>query len=381
MHTTDSVLASLDSDNTPRSRPRQCVIELAGVSRDLSESAGPASREFAFRANDYYLSLIDWSDPSDPIRRLIVPSEGETADFGVLDASNEVANTKLPGLQHKYADTVLLLATDQCAGFCRYCFRKRLFMTDARETIRDHRPWLEYLSAHPEVSDVLLTGGDPLTLPAARLREVVEGVLTIDHIKTVRIGSKIPAFNPSRIIEDSKITDIISLVVNSGRSVYVMTHFDHAREITPQAKAAVSALRDAGAECLNQCPVTTGINDDPGALAELLQTCTDAGCPQYYVFQCRPTVGNAPFAMPIVRAFEVFEQARSQVSGLSRRARFCLSHESGKVEIVGVDERHLYARYHRAKDPENAGRFLTYQRDDAAKWLDEMRLAEQPALT
>ena len=334
---------------------------------------------FAFRANDYYVSLIDWDDPLDPIRKLVVPSDDELAEFGSLDASNEAANTPLAGVQHKYRDTALLLLTDQCACFCRYCFRKRLFLPGSRETHRDRREGLEYVASHPEITDVLLTGGDPLTLSSEYLRETVEQILAIPHVRTIRLGSKIPAFNPYRIIDDPELSLMVRDVVSRGRSFYLMAHFDHARELTPEAVAAVAMLRASGAMCVNQCPVTRGVNDDVEALADLFQCCTDAGCPQYYVFQCRPTTGAAHFTVPLVRAFGLVDRARELVSGLSRRARFCLSHELGKTEIVGVDERHIYARYHRAKHLEHAGRFFVYRRDDEAWWVNQLVPADQNA--
>lgn len=327
---------------------------------------------FSFRATDYYAGLIDWDDPADPIRKLIVPSDDELLNFGSSDASNEAANTVVPGLQHKYRDTALLLVTDQCAGFCRYCFRKRLFSRRNRETLRDWRPALRYIRRHTEITDVLLTGGDPLTLPTAALRELVQGLLVIPHVRTIRIGSKMPAFNPGRITDDPKLARLVASVVATGRSLYVMTHFDHCRELTSEAVEAVAALKDAGATCVNQCPITAGVNDDPAALADLLQCCTEVGCPQYYVFQCRPTRGNKHFVVPLMRALEVIEDARQRVSGLARRARFCASHESGKIEIVGADQRYLYARYHRAKCSDDEGRMLVYHRDDQACWIDEL---------
>ena len=328
--------------------------------------------DFAFRASDYYLSLIDWDDPHDPLRRLIAPSGDEQISADGLDPSNEAANAPAAGLQHKYHDTALLLVTDECAGYCRYCFRKRLFTVASREARRDCRAGLAHIGAHPEITDVLLTGGDPLTLTSARLGEVIESLLSVDHVRTIRIGSKMPAFEPQRIIDDPELASLVQSVVASGRSLYVMTHFDHPRELTGEALEALSVLRAAGAMCLNQCPLTRGVNDDSAVLAELFQMCTDAGCPQYYVFQCRPTSGNARFVVPLVEALAMVEDARRRVSGLSRRARFCLSHASGKIEIVGADDRHLYARYHRAKRDVDAGRFLVYRRDVAAGWLDEL---------
>lgn len=364
-----------------RARPGRCLIDtsaLSGVGSPVQPAVEVVER-FAFRANDYYTSLIDWDDPHDPIRKLVVPCDDELVEFGSLDASNEAANTPLPGVQHKYRDTALLLVTDQCACFCRYCFRKRLFLPGSRETHRDCREGMEYIASHPEITDVLLTGGDPLTLSSAYLRGTVEQILAIPHVRTIRIGSKTPAFNPYRVIDDPELAQLVRDVVARGRSFYLMVHFDHPRELTAEALAALAVLRAAGAMCVNQCPVTRGINDDAEVLAGLFQRCTDAGCPQYYVFQCRPTTGAAHFTVPLVRASGLVDQARELVSGLSRRARFCLSHETGKIEIVGVDERHIYARYHRSKYPEHAGRFFVYRRDDEAWWVDQLVVAEQDA--
>lgn len=351
--------------------------DLSAYTHDGLEGAALVSQRFAFRANDYYLGLVDWSDPADPLRRLIVPDERELDDFGELDASDEAANTQLRGLQHKYSDTAVLLVTDQCAGFCRYCFRKRLFLPGSREANRDLGPGLAYVAAHPEITDVLLSGGDPLTLPTKRLAEILRAVSLIPHVRTIRIGTKTVAFNPYRILEDAELHEALRKTVERKR-VWVMCHFDHPKELTPEAVRAVGLLRSLGAMCANQCPISAGVNDDADVLARLFQRCTETGCPQYYVFQCRPTAGNAPFAVPVVRGFSLVSEARSQLSGLSRRARFCMSHARGKIEVVGVDERHVFARYHRAKDPSEDGRMLVLRRDDGAHWLDdleEVRLA------
>lgn len=346
----------------PLSTYPQCV-----QSADAEEAFSLPSR-----LSDYYQSLIDWSDPNDPLRRLVTSSGQEQDSAGELDPSNEAANTVVPGLQHKYRDTALLLVTDECAGYCRYCFRKRLFLGDGREAQRDCGPGLAYIREHSEITDVLVTGGDPLTLPTDRLGEVVEGLLAIAHVRTIRIGSKMPAFDPQRISHNRDLMALVRSVVKSDRSLYLMAHFDHPRELSAEAVAAVAAFRGAGAMCVNQCPLTRGINDDSAVLAELFQTCTTIGCPQYYVFQCRPTRGNRDFMLPLTRAYATFAEGRQNVSGLSRRARFCLSHSSGKVEIVGMDDRHVYARYHRAKRAEDVERFVAFRRDDTAFWLDEL---------
>jgi lysine 2,3-aminomutase len=361
-------------DSTHR-RPARVLIDVRDLEQispldtsDLSD----VTATFAFRANDYYMGLVDWTDESDPIRRLIVPTVNELDATGLLDASDEAANTQMVGLQHKYSDTALMLVTDQCAGFCRYCFRKRLFLPGAREANREIRGSLDYIASHPEITDVLLTGGDPLTLPTHRIEAIVDALSVIPHVRTVRIGSKVPAFNPFRISEDASLMAMVKRHADQGLRIYFMCHFDHPRELTEPALAAIRSLQDAGGVCVNQCPVSIGINDDVDVLVELFQRCTEAGCPQYYAFQCRPTAGNSSFATSLVRGFELVAAARSRVSGLSRRARYCMSHASGKVEIVGVDDRYIFARYHRAKNPADENRMMVFHRDDEAGWLDDL---------
>jgi KamA family protein len=339
-----------------------------------AEQAGAvrAARAHAFRATDYYLSLIDWSDPDDPIRRIIVPHADELAPWGELDPSAEAAVTVAPGVQHKYTHTALLLCNELCGGHCRYCFRKRIFQADNEEIAADPEPGLQYIAAHPEVTNVLLTGGDPLLLSTARLAPLLERLAAIPHVRVIRIGTKMPAFDPYRITGDELLLEAIRRTCTPRRRVYVIAHFDHPRELTDAAVAAIDRLLRAGAICSNQTPVIRGVNDDPHVLRELFRELSFIGCPAYYVFQCRPTVGNRPFAIPIVAAFRCFDEARRDISGVARRARFVLSHASGKVEVLAVDEDHIYARYHRARDPQLDGRFLKYHRNDAAFWLDDL---------
>ncbi|MBN2247630.1 MAG: KamA family radical SAM protein [Coriobacteriia bacterium] len=361
-------------------RPARCIIDIDGLDRLSREKRSQLERvttRFPFRANDYYLGLIDWEDPHDPIRRLVVPGLSELDSFGLEDASDEASNTRLPGLQHKYADTALLLVTDQCAAFCRYCFRKRLFTAGGRETTPETSAGIQYIREHPEITDVLLTGGDALSLPTAHLEEIVEALRAVDHLHTIRLGSKILAYNPMRVLTDERLQVLLERTAASDKSLYLMCHFDHPREFTPVAREALELVQRLGVQCVNQSPITAGVNDDEQTLSELLQTCTDLGCPQYYIFQCRPTIGNASFAVPITRALSVITSARAHVSGLSRRARYCLSHASGKVEVVGMDADHIYAHYHRAKDPADEGRMLVYHRDDKATWLDDLIPADQ----
>ena len=336
----------------------------------------PVADAYAFRVSDYYLKLIDWSDPNDPIRQLVIPRPDELNDWGALDASNEAANTVMRGVQHKYPDTALLLCNEVCGAYCRYCFRKRLFMNDNDEASKDLSEGIEYIRTHPEITNVLLTGGDPLLLSTRRLTEVIAALREIDHVRIIRIGTKMTAFNPYRVIDDPALVEMFARYSTSSKRIYMMNHFDHPREITPESEDCLDRLIHAGVIMTNQCPMIAGINDDPIVLSDMFRKLSWIGCPPYYVFQGRPTAGNDPYKVSIVRGWEIFREALRHGAGLARRARFAMSHETGKIEILAVDDKHIYLRYHRAKDASLRGRFMIYKRDDNAYWLDDLVPAE-----
>jgi KamA family protein len=352
------------------------LAQVSQLSADEQARLAPVAQEYVFRANDYYLNLIDWDDPRDPLRHLIIPHENELLQWGRLDASNEQAVTVARGVQHKYHDTVLLLCNEVCGAYCRYCFRKRLFMHDNDEASSDVSQGLEYIAAHQEVNNVLLTGGDPLLMSTRRLREILARLRGIPHVKIIRIGTKMPAFNPFRVLDDNDLQDAFRRYSTRDRRIYLMAHFDHPRELTDAAASGIEACLDSGLICVNQCPLIRGVNDDPEVLAELFEKLSFIGCPPYYLFQGRPTAGNEPFELPIVAGWRIFQQALSRGSGLARRARYCMSHATGKVELLAIDERFIYARYHQAKDARDLGRLRIYHRDDDAYWLDQLRLHE-----
>lgn len=330
------------------------------------------AQRYVFRANDYYLNLIDWSDPKDPIRQLIIPREEELKDWGKLDASNEAAVTVAPGVQHKYRDTVLLLCNEVCGAYCRYCFRKRLFMNDNDEVSKDVSAGLAYIRSHPEVTNVLLTGGDPLIMATRRLTEIIAQLRQIDHVRIIRIGSKMPAFNPFRVLEDKDLQQMFRTYSLPDKRIYVMAHFDHPRELTPEAREGIAMLKSCGAVCVNQCPLIRGVNDSAEVLGEMYRELSFMGCPPYYLFQGRPTAGNEPYEVPITEGWRIYNAAITCDSGLAGRARFCMSHEVGKVEVLGVDDARIYLRFHRSKYPENEGRFFVCARNDEAYWLDHL---------
>lgn len=330
------------------------------------------AKRYVFRVNDYYLGLIDWDDPDDPIKQLIIPRQEELNDWGDLDASNEASVTVARGAQHKYRDTALLLVNEVCGAYCRYCFRKRLFMNDNDEASLDVSAGIDYICAHPEITNVLLTGGDPLIMGTRRLGEILGALRAIPHVQVIRLGSKIPAFNPFRILNDPELQSVLREYSTTEKRIYLMAHFDHPRELTELAIESLSTYLACGVVAVNQCPLIKGVNDDVDALVEMYRKLSFIGVPPYYLFQGRPTAGNEPYEVPIVRGFQLFDAARNRCSGLAARARFCMSHATGKIEVVGIDAERIYMRYHRAKYVEDEGRFMVFRRDDRAHWLDQL---------
>lgn len=336
----------------------------------------PVSDRYVFRVNDYYLGLIDWEDPHDPIRQLIIPREEELSDWGKLDASNEESVTVSRGVQHKYTDTVLLLCNEVCGAYCRYCFRKRLFMDENNEVTNDVSDGIRYIREHPEVNNVLLTGGDPLLMSTRRLTEIFEQLQAIPHVRIVRLGSKMPAFDPYRVLRDSELCKAFKKYSTPEMRIYLMAHFDHPRELTKVAIEGLVACMQNGLVCVNQCPLIRGVNDDSEVLADLYARLSYIGVVPYYLFQGRPTAGNEPYEVPLVEGWHIFQRAIQQGSGLTRRARFAMSHESGKIEILAVDDQYIYLKYHQAKHTADLGRFLICHRNDEAYWFDQLEPVE-----
>ena len=331
----------------------------------------PVNDKFVFRTNEYYQSLIDWDDPKDPIRRIVVPDVQEMDEWGTLDASNEERYTKAKGLEHKYTSTALLLVNEVCAAYCRFCFRKRLFMNENDEVVKDISEGLEYICNHKEISNVLLTGGDPLVLSTSKLGPIIQQVREIPHVQIIRIGTKVPAFNPFRIINDPSLLEMIRTYSTDEKKIYIMAHFNHPRELTPEATEGLNLLLKAGAIIVNQTPLIRGVNDDSQVLNELFNKLSYLGIPPYYIFICRPTLGNLTYSVPIEEAYTIIEKARSKCSGLAKRARLVMSHETGKIEVLGLTEDEIIFKYTRAAEVENNSRVLIFNKNPEAYWYDD----------
>lgn len=323
------------------------------------------------RISPYYLSLIDWNKPEDPIRKMGMPSIEELSLEGSYDTSGEAKNTKMPGLQHKYSETALIIATNRCAMYCRYCFRKRLVGLPSEEILKRFQEATEYIANHKEINNVLISGGDPLVLKNEIIERFLEILTKIDHLRFIRIGSRVPVTLPSRLY-DPKILAIFKKYSKSDKRLYVVTHFNHPREITSQSVKAVSNLIKAGVLLSNQTVLLRGVNDNPDVLALLMNKLVGIGVTPYYVFQCRPvkTVKHH-FQIPICQGVRIVEKAKEKCNGHSKRCKFIMAHVTGKIEILGIMDNEIYFKYHQAKNRKNLGVIFKHPVDEQAGWLDD----------
>ncbi len=346
--------------------------ELGYVNEADTPALEAVTEEFPLLIPRYYLSLINKDDPDDPIRKLCIPSAMEADLSGSFDTSGEADNTKLQGLQHKYKNTALILSTNLCAMYCRHCFRKRLVGVSEQEMLSFMQDAAAYVSEHKEIDNVLISGGDALMNSNRVLDSFLSDLYTIDHLKFVRIGTRTPAVLPSRINKDPELVDMLKRYA-SIKPLYVVTQFNHPRELTPQARAAIKRLKDAGISVNNQTVLLRGVNDDPAVLAKLLNRLSAAGVLPYYVFQCRPVAAvKEQFQVPLVRAIDIVEDAKSKVSGIAKRFKFAMSHPTGKIEIIGkIHGNIMVFKYHQPKVVEDAGRMFAVQVTPEQAWLSD----------
>ncbi len=329
---------------------------------------------YPFKANNYYLSLINWENENDPIKRLIIPNESEISDkWGSYDPSNEKKYTVITGLEHKYPSVCLILFTNVCAGICRYCFRKRLFKNNKKDFLTDYNTAIDYIKKHPEINNVLITGGDPFIAKTEKIKQFLIRLREIHHVKIIRFGTRMPQFFPMRISEDNELLEILKEFSLHDKRIYIITHYVHTNEITKESLKCIDSLLSAKVILANQTPLIRGINDNPETLANLFQKLSYIGVPPYYVFQCRPAAGNKTFTVPIEEGYKIFEKAKFMCSGLAKRPRYVMSHSTGKIEILALTEKNIIFKYHRIANESDSGKILVFKRNEKACWFDDYK--------
>ena len=381
---------------------------------------------FPFRTNNYVVEeLIDWSRvPDDPMFRLTFPQRdmlrseefdslaGAVRDHdrgevnrivtairsrlnphpaGQADANvPSLDGQSVPGLQHKYRETALVFpsAGQTCHAYCTYCFRWPQFVrTEALKFATDRAfTFLNYLRRQTEITDVLLTGGDPLIMSTERLKAYIEPLLGSDfeHIQTIRIGTKSPAYWPFRFVTDPDAEDLLRLfdrVVKAGKHLALMAHFSHWRELsTSIAREAVRRIHGTGAVIRTQAPLIRHVNDDATTWVRMWTEQVRLGCVPYYMFIERDTGAHHYFSVPLAQALDIYQAALQRMSGIGRTARGpVMSAHPGKVLVQGVaniaGRKVFVLSLIQARDPERAGRMFLARYDPHATWLTDLQPA------
>ncbi len=266
---------------------------------------------YPMRITPHYLGLI--SEPGDPIWRQCVPDPRELEDDGQLDDPlDEESLSPVPGLIHRYPDRVVWLVSSACAVYCRFCMRKRSVGcagTAASSGSRDHA--LAYIAETPQIRDVILSGGDPLLLPDDILHDILARLCRIPHVEIIRIGTRVPVTLPARV------TPRLCRMLKGHHPLYVNTHFNHPREITPESAAACARLADAGIPLGNQTVLLAGVNDEPAVIRRLMQLLLAIRVKPYYIHQMDLVRGTRHFRTRVEQGIEIMEGLRGHTSGMA----------------------------------------------------------------
>jgi lysine 2,3-aminomutase len=262
----------------------------------------------------YYLSLIDPNDPGDPIRKQAIPTESELhiSSADLHDPLHEDKDAPVPGLTHRYPDRVLFLITDMCAMYCRHCTRRRFAgQTDSQLSSDRIQMGIDYIARTPQIRDVLLSGGDALLVSDRVLESIIQRLRMIPHVEIIRIGTRVPVVAPQRITED------LVNMLKKYHPIWVNTHFNHPKEMTPDATAALARMADAGIPLGNQSVLLRGVNDNVDVMKKLVHLLVLNRVRPYYIYQCDLSMGLEHFRTPISKGIEIIENLRGHTSGFA----------------------------------------------------------------
>lgn len=268
--------------------------------------------KFRLGITPYYASLMDKDDHRCPVRMQAVPTIAEThiGEADMEDPLHEDGDSPAPGLTHRYPDRVLMLITDQCSMYCRHCTRRRFAgQQDHSVPLENIDKCIEYVRNHPEVRDVLLSGGDCLLVSDEILEYIIKNLRAIPHVEIIRLGSRTPVVCPQRI------TDDLVNMLKKYHPIWLNTHFNHPKEFTPEAKEAIRKLADAGIPLGNQSVLLRGVNDCPHIMMNLVHELVKIRIRPYYIYQCDLSLGIEHFRTPVSKGIEIIEALRGHTSG------------------------------------------------------------------
>lgn len=271
-----------------------------------------ANHKLALAITPYFFNLIDPADENCPIRWQVIPrvEETHTASWEMSDPCGEDSHSPVPGLVHRYPDRVLFLVTDRCAAYCRYCTRSRLVSNAAGYDFHpDFAQQINYIRQHPEVRDVLLSGGDPLLFSDEKLEHLLAQLRAIPHVEFLRIGTRIPIFLPQRI------TPGLCAMLKKYHPLFISIHSNHPRELTTEVRDALGRLADAGIPLGNQSVLLRNVNDDATVMKALVQKLLLCRVKPYYIYQCDLISGSAHLRASVRKGLEIMESLRGHTTG------------------------------------------------------------------
>ncbi len=416
--------------------PRMGSYTLANYRRIPQIAAMPEERQFEmevvgnvlpFKANNYVVEqLIDWTKvPDDPMYVLTFPQKGmltpehyeqmasalKRGDRGeIQETANRIRlqlnphpagqmelnvpqlsdGTRLYGMQHKYQETCLFFPSQSqtCHAYCSFCFRWPQFvgMDDMKFAMREGEQLVQYVREHPEISDVLFTGGDPMIMKARMFASYADALLDADlpNLRTIRIGTKALSYWPYKFLTDpdaEEMLDTFQRITRKGVHLSVMAHFNHLAELSTGAvRNAIRLVRSTGAQIRTQSPLLQNINDDPGMWTRMWHKQVQMGCVPYYMFCVRDTGAQHYFGVPLVRAYHIFREAYKKLSGLGRTVRGpSMSATPGKVLMEGTPtingRKVMQLRFLQGRNPDWVQKPFFAKYDETAIWLDDLRPA------
>lgn len=282
---------------------------LLPLMREEENAFKASGKNLPFAVTPYYIERINPADPADPIRKTVIPrmEEFTTSHHEMIDPCGEDKNSPVPGLVHRYPDRVLFLVNDMCSVYCRYCTRSRVVGSGELHPEFEHV--YEYLAAHPEIRDVLISGGDPLVFSDDRLERIIQRLRAIPHIEIIRLGTKVPVVMPQRITEE------LVTMLKRYHPLFMSIHFLHPAEITPEVREACNRLADAGIPTFSQTVLLKGVNDNPATMKTLMQQLLTLRVRPYYIYQCDPVQGTSHFRTSIQTGLEIMEHLRGHTTG------------------------------------------------------------------
>jgi lysine 2,3-aminomutase len=316
-------------------RTTQQLAELIPLPSEEIAALESLEDKYRMAIPPYYFSLIDLDDPLDPIRLQAVPSSQEAShgsEVELDDPLEEDKDSPVPGLTHRYPDRALLVTTPVCTMYCRFCTRKRVTMD--REgwdgPSHDEQRMIDYVRRTSQIRDVIVSGGDPLTLPMAKLRWFIDELAAIEHVDVIRVGTRVPVTLPQRLFDP----ELIELLESAGK-VWIQTHFNHPAEITREATRACRALVNAGMPVSNHAVLLKGVNDSVEVMRELVRGLLRIKVRPYYLFHCDPVTGAGHFRTSIWKGMEIIEGLRGHVSGLGVPTYVVDGlHGAGKIPVM-----------------------------------------------